>query len=180
MKKELRIWDLIIRYAILVFFGILNNWFFYLIFTPLTIYPSFFILSFFYSPSLISNTIIINNFPIQLISACIAGSAYYLLLILNLSTSGIKFGKRIGILLFSFTSLLVINILRIVILSAMFVAGVSFFDIAHELFWYVGSTIFVVGIWFLSVWIFKIKDIPFYSDIKSLMTVPKKTRRKKH
>lgn len=179
MKKGMRFWDIIIRYSILVILGLMNNWVFYLIFTPLTIYPVYFILGFFYNPSLISPVIVINNFPIEIISACVAGSAYYLLLILNLATPKIKFGKRIGILIFSFLSLLIINILRIVILSSMLVSGVSFFDLAHKLFWYVGSTIFVVGIWFLSVWIFKIKEIPFYSDIKFFVS-SKKTKRKKH
>lgn len=162
--------DIIFRYGLLIIFGILNTWFFYLVFTWITIYPVYFLLKIFFNVSLVSNTILINNsLPIGIIGPCIAGSAYYLLLMLNLSTPSIKLRKRISVLLFSFLSLLVINILRIFSLSILYVSGNSFFDLAHILFWYVGSIIFVVLIWFLSVILFKIKEIPFYSDFVFLL-----------
>jgi exosortase/archaeosortase family protein len=107
-----------------------------------------------------------NNLFIEIIEACVAGSAYYLLLILNLSTPSIKFPKRFKLILISFASLLIVNIIRIVFLSAVFVTGASWFDIAHKVFWYVGSIIFVLVIWFLEVKYYKIKSIPFYSDLK--------------
>ena len=50
----------------------------------------------------------------------------------------------------------------------IFISGSSLFDITHKLFWYFGSIIFVVGIWFIEVKYFKLKEIPFYSDIKLL------------
>ena len=68
----------------------------------------------------------------------------------------------------SFACLLIINILRIFLLGLVYISGFSWFDIAHKLFWYAGSTIFVIGIWFAEVKLFKIKEIPFYSDIKFL------------
>ena len=37
-----------------------------------------------------------------------------------------------------------------------------------EVLWYLGSTLFVIGIWFIEVKLFKIKEIPIYSDIKFL------------
>ena len=155
------------RYLILLLIGVPNLWLFYLIFTPLTIYPVFSLLSLFFNATLISNVIIIENlFPIEIIGACVAGSAYYLLLILNLAIP-MEISKRIKMLLFSFASLLVINILRIFLLSILFVSGTSFFNITHELFWYFGSIAFVIGIWFIGVKIFKIKEIPFYSDLKN-------------
>ena len=40
-----------------------------------------------------------------------------------------------------------------------------YFDFTHLLFWYLLSTIFVVAIWFLIVKIYKIKEIPIYSDV---------------
>jgi len=169
MKKRNKILGLAIRYLILLLIGILGTSFFYLIFSFLTIQPVYLLLQIFFNPSLASNIIIINNLPIEIIGACIAGSAYYLLLILNLSMPNIKLGKRILLLLFSFSFLLILNILRIFLLSVLYVSQFSFFDITHKLFWYVGSIVFVVGIWFLSVSLFKIKEIPFYSDIKSLV-----------
>lgn len=180
MKKEMKpIWDIIFRYLILILVGFTNSGIFYLIFTLVTIYPVYFLLGLFFNPSLASNIIILNNIPIEIIGSCIAGSAYYLLLILNLATPGIKIKKRICIFLFSSLAFLTLNILRIVLLSIMFVSGVSLFDITHKLFWYLGSTIFVVGIWFLSVKIFKIKEIPFYSDIMFLLASSKKTKKTK-
>ncbi len=177
--------EIFVRYSILVIIGILGVKFFYVLFTYLTIYPVYFLLKIFFDASLMDNIILVNAIPIEIIGPCIAGSAYSLLLILNLSIPYIKLDKRIYLVLFSFLSLLVINILRIFSLSILFVQGVSFFDITHKLFWYVGSTIFVVGIWFLGVKIFRIKGIPFYSDIKLLMShsekkVKKTQRSKEH
>ena len=161
--------EIFVRYFILLLVSLNSLWIFYFIFTILTIYPVFLILRFFFNAILVSNVIIINNkIPIELIQACIAGSAYYLLLILNLSTPGIKIKKRITMIFFAFASLLVINILRIVILSAILLQNFLVFVTAHQFVWYFMSTIFIILIWFSEVKIFKIKEIPFYSDIKLL------------
>jgi exosortase/archaeosortase family protein len=170
MKKGVSLaLDIILRYIILIIFGVSNAVIFYFLFTAVTIYPVYFLLKLFFSTSLNSNVISIQNIPIEIIGACVAGSAYYLLLILNLSTRGIKSGKRILVLLFSFSCLLIVNILRIFLLSLLLISGTSFFDIAHKLFWYAGSVLFVVLIWFLSVKLFRIKEIPFYSDLMYLL-----------
>lgn len=168
MKKEItkRLKDIFIRYVFLVLIALSNLWLFYAIFAPLTIYPLYFLFSLFFETSLAGNIITLSNsMPIELIGACIAGSAYYLLLILNLSTPEIKFSKRIKMILLAFASLLIINILRIFFLSIMYSSGSSWFNFTHELFWYLGSVVFVVAIWFLEVKHFKIKQIPLYSDI---------------
>jgi hypothetical protein len=70
--------------------------------------------------------------------------------------------------LLAFGAFLIINILRIFILSLFAISGSSLFDITHWFLWYLVSTVFVVGIWFAEVKFFKIREIPFYSDIKSL------------
>lgn len=179
MKKEVGFaFDIILRYLVLIIFGISNAVIFYFLFTSLTIYPVYFLLNLFFDASIASNVLTISNIPIEIIGACIAGSAYYLLLILNLSTPGIKLGKRILVLLFSFSSLLIINILRIFLLSTLLISGNSFFDVAHKLFWYVGSVLFVVLIWFLSVKLFRIKEIPFYSDVTFLLNHSRKNSKK--
>lgn len=185
MKKEFKtVFDIVLRYGTLILIGILGVRIFYFMFASLTIYPVYFLLKLFFNASLMNNIITINNSPIEIIGACIAGSAYYLFLILNLSTREIKLDKRVVMLLFSFLSFLLINILRIFLLSILFVLGTSFFDITHKVFWYVGSIFFVVGIWFLSVKLYKIKKIPFYSDIifllKSGNKIKKTKRSKKH
>ena len=176
MKKVPRlVSDFVVRYLILILVAIPNLWLFYLIFTPLTIQVTYFLLGLFFKVSLLNNIIVVaDNFPIQLVKACVAGSAYYLLLILNLSTPNIKIKKRLKMIFFAFLSLFIINILRIFILSVLFVKGTSFFDIAHMLFWYLGSVVFVILIWFIEVKVYKIKQIPFFSDLKSMFKKIKK------
>jgi exosortase/archaeosortase family protein len=185
MKKNVSyILDIVIRYSILLVTGIFSSIIFYSIFYLLTIYPLYFIFKIFFDVSIFSNTIFVRNFPVEIIEACVASSAYYLLFILNLSIPNIKISKRIKMLAFSFGLFLIINLLRIFLLSLLLISGNSLFDLTHKLFWYAGSTIFLVGIWFLSVKLFKIREIPFYSDMKYLFKLSKKTknpkRSKKH
>ncbi len=182
MKRGLEdLLDVLLRYAILIIFGLTNLTVFYFLFTPLTVQSVYFLLSLFHKVSLVSsNFILIENFlPIEIIKPCIAGSAYYLLLILNLSTPNLNIKKRIRLFVFSSFLLLLLNILRIFVLSLLFLSGTSLFDITHELFWYFGSVVFVVGIWFLSVKMFKIKEIPFYSDFVFFLKHSGKGLRKK-
>ena len=169
-NKNLNVFlNILLRYAILILVALPGLLFFYFIFTPLTIYPVYFLLDLFFDAALLSKVyILINDIPIELISACIAGSAYYLLLVLNLSTPKIKLKTRIYAILFSFAAFLILNILRIFVLSFLAVTGFSYFNVTHTIFWYGFSTIIVIAIWFAEVKIYKIKEIPFYSDIKFL------------
>src|SRR5208283_3027946 len=153
-RNKFKISNLFIRYLLIIAAALFNLWIFYTIFTPLTIYPSYYIIKLFHSVSLSGNVISINNQTIDLIKACIAGSAYYLLFILNLSVPFIKAKKRIIMISLYFLVLLILNILRIVILTFIFISGYSFFNLAHEIFWYALSTIFVIGIWFIEAKIF--------------------------
>ncbi len=172
--------SIILRYSVLILLGIVSVSVFYPFFIPLTLYPTYFLLSLFFNPSLVENVIFVGNFPIEIIGACVAGSAYYLMLILNLSTPGIKLSRRIGAILFSFVSFLLINILRIFSLSFLLLSGKSSFDIIHKFLWYFGSVLFVVLIWFLTVKIFQIKEIPIYSDVISLLKSKKKVKKTRH
>jgi len=141
----------------------------YTIFTPLTIFPSLWLLDLFYKVSLNNNLITIENLTkIEIIPACIAGSAYLLLFILIFSVP-INNKKRILAIISSFGILLSLNIIRIVILSIWFHEGFIFFDFTHKLFWYVLSTLFVIAIWFFIVKLISIKEIPIYTDLKSIM-----------
>ena len=158
--------DILIRYTILILSALPNLFLFYFVFTPLTIYPVYFLLSLFFEPSLMGNIILVNKIPIEIIKACVSGSAYYLLFILNLSIPNIKIKKRIKIMLLAFASLLILNVLRIFFLSLMLINDSVWFGITHMFFWYVLSVVFVLGIWFLEVKFFKIKQTPFYSDLK--------------
>lgn len=166
--KFFALFDIFIRYVLLASLSVYSLGIFYFIFTPLTLHAVYFLLHLvYYQISMIDNVILVSgNFPIEIIGACVAGSAYYLLLILNLSIPKIKILDRVKLILFSFLSFFIINVLRIFILSIVYVNGKSWFNTAHVLFWYLGSIVFVVGIWFAGIKILKIKGIPFYSDLK--------------
>ena len=146
----------------------------YIIFSPLTLYPVIFITSFFYESSIIGNTIIIGDISISLADACIAGSAYLLLLILNLSVR-MDCRKRVYSILFSMLAFLILNIARIILFTFLLLNSFAYFDITHKIFWYFVSSILVVLVWFLTIRIFKIKEIPFYTDLR---LVYKETRRR--
>jgi exosortase/archaeosortase family protein len=158
--------SIILRYLFLALIAIPGFDFFYFIFLPLTKFPVFYLLNFFYEPIVFGNAIFILGKSIEIVNACVAGSAYYFLLILNLSTPNIKWTKRIKMVFFGFLTFLGINILRIFILSIMYLNDSQFFDFTHKLFWYLGSTLFIVVIWFVQVRKNKVKSIPFYSDLK--------------
>ncbi len=173
---------LAIRYIVLVVLGfaLIYGKLFEIIFTPLTFWPVLGILHLFYDnvASLPGYVISYANVYAGIIPACIAGAAYYLLLILNLTTP-MKAMKRAWSILFLVGAFLIFNIMRIVIFAAVAASRSNYFDAAHMMMWYFGSTVMVVIIWFLTVWLFKIKEIPVYSDMKSLYEDAVPRRRKK-
>ncbi|MEN9626226.1 MAG: hypothetical protein RL557_554 [archaeon] len=141
----------------------------YRIAKPLTIIPSVYLLDLFYSIQRFHDYIIIDTSTfIDIIPACIAGSAYLLLLIINLLTP-MKLKKRIYTLLFSLLLLLALNILRIVIVSVWYHEKIIFFEFTHAVLWYVLSTVFVVVIWIFTIRVYTIKEIPVYTDIKRFL-----------
>lgn len=160
--------EMFLRYLIILLIAIPNLFIFYKIFTPLTIYPVYFFLGLFFETILVGTTILTNNVPLQIVNSCVAGSAYYLLFMLNFSTPRVKLLKRIKILLASFLAFLSINIIRITALSFLALSDSSLFEVTHKLSWYALSILFVTGIWFAIVRIYSIKQIPFYSDLKLL------------
>ncbi len=169
-----RIKNLFLRYSIIILIALPNLFIFYFIFSPLTIYPLFALFKIFFKDVLLIGNIfyLSNNLSIEIIDACIAGSAYYLLFILNFSIPKISIKKRFQMILFSFIFLWGLNIARIFILTSILtfpMQTTQLFDLTHKLFWYFGTTIFVVLIWFIEVKEFKIKSIPIYSDLKFLI-----------
>ena len=178
-----RVINLFIRYLILLLVAVPNLGLFYYVFSPLTIYPSYFLFNLVFDASLYGNIVLINSCSvIEIIPSCIIGSAYYLLLILNLSVPNIRLKKRLLMILSAFLTLLVINILRIFLLGVLYTSNSPWSDPLHQFFWYFLSIIFVIGIWLAEIKIFRIKDIPFYTDIKFLIPQfeSKKSKRSKH
>jgi exosortase/archaeosortase len=161
--------DMVLRYFILAIIALSNLSVIYALFTPLTVYPVFYIMKLMYGSAMLSvNEIAVNGDIINLIPACIAGSAYFLLLILNLSAP-MKPKTRACSLAFLLSSFLVLNIIRIVMFSVLAVSGFSYFDISHELAWFFGSTLIVAMLWFINIYLFKIREIPLYTDVKEML-----------
>lgn len=166
------VWLMFVRYLSLVVLSISNLSIFYFIFTPLTLYGSYFILGLIYPGaimhSLNSATIQIGEDFIQLVQACTAGAAYYFLLILNLSTP-MSVKTRIKSIFFLFSSFLALNIIRIIIFTILFIQGYSYFDIAHKMVWYFGSTVMLLIVWFVNIKLLNILSVPVYTDIKTIL-----------
>lgn len=168
MNKN-QIFSILTRYIILLILGMFNIFLFYFIFTPLTFYPVLWILNLIYGSVISSpDTILFKGYFATLVPACIAGSAYYLLTILNLTTP-MKAKTRAKSIIFLLASFLIINVIRIVIFAVIYAEkGYELFNTAHLATWYFGSTILVVLLWFANVLIFKIHNIPIYTDIKNI------------
>ncbi|PIN90235.1 hypothetical protein COU57_03955 [Candidatus Pacearchaeota archaeon CG10_big_fil_rev_8_21_14_0_10_32_14] len=161
--------NILYRYIILLLIAIPGISIFYFLFTSLTIYPVYYLVQIYSKATLYGNLITLsNNISLEIVGACVAGSAYLLLTILNLSTSNIKLKKRILMLLSSYFIFLIFNIIRIVFLGYLVFIGSAYFDIVHSVLWYGISTIFVVALWFAQIHYFKVNSIPIYSDIKFL------------
>lgn len=170
MRKDYRHFCCIfLRYILLVLSALPNLTIFYFLFTPLTLYGSYFLLKMFFPISLSGNLITLDDsFFITIIPACVAGAVYYLLLILHMAIPDIKPLKRAGLILLSFGAFLLINILRIFVLGILYFNEFYYFDLVHKFLWYFGSIVVTPGIWFLEVYLFKLKGIPFYSDLRFL------------
>jgi exosortase/archaeosortase family protein len=112
----------------------------------------------------------------NIIPACIAGAAYYLLTIFNLTTP-MKVYKRIGSLFFILGIFFLLNTTRIIIFMIILINGnINFFDIAHSTSWYFGSTVLIILIWFANVLIFRIRAFPVYTDLKNLLKEATKSK----
>jgi exosortase/archaeosortase family protein len=166
------------RYVFLLAIGLFLAYsgFFYKLFLLLTIYPVSFLLSIFYDSFVYQNMVLVETMNIEIISACVAVSAYFLLLILNFTVS-MSLKQRIKTLIFSFAALLILNILRIFILSVLLLENFVYFDIVHKIFWYSLSILFVAGIWLLAVFLFGVKNIPVYSDFKFIFSLLKSSKK---
>ena len=163
--------NLLARYLVIVLLAMFNLSIIYAIFTPITTSLASLFLNILYSDVTWFSgtaTLFVSGSYINLIPSCIAGSAYYLLLLLNLTTP-MDVKTRTRSISFLILSFLFINLMRIVIFSVLFISGFQYFDFAHRWVWYLGSTVFVISIWFFNIWLLKISSIPIYSDLKEII-----------
>ena len=176
-RQSKKIIGMFARYFALLLIGTNSLYVIYKILTPLTIRITTAILSIFTSPTLIGNFIVLTGVTIEIIPACVAGAAFYLLLILTLSVHNVKPIIRTKATITAIAILFALNILRILFLITIIKS--THFQTVHWIIWHFVSTIFVVGTWFAIIKIYKIKSIPIYSDIKYLIKSIKKSKRKK-
>lgn len=162
------IWKIFIRYLIILLLAFPDLLIFYWIFTPLTIYPVYFIEKLLFSAQLINYGILIDDNLISIAEACVSGAAYYLLFMLNMSVS-MDIKKRLMSIAYSFSVFLILNIIRILVLSYLLINDFVLFDSLHLISWHILSTVMVFVIWFSCIKIFKIRNIPVYTDIKSII-----------
>lgn len=175
-KSDSGVFDIFVRYFIIIIFGLGNLFILYKIFTPLTLVLLYFILNIFGDPQIIGNIIFIGLNSIEIVPACVAGAAYYFLFVLAMSCR-INFKTRIkaiGIVLGGF---FVLNIIRLSVLS--FLVDSSSFDVLHWISWHFLSAIIVFGLWIFAIKILNIKSVPVYDDFRYLLKLTKKPKRKK-
>ncbi len=155
---------LILAVLFVVFYGFYEK-----ILSPLTVYPSYFIIDLFYNANLINGAIFIENYVIKFIPACIAVLAYALLFFLIILTKDINLRKGIKFFFVGALLILTMNILRIDLLLFILIEfGDNMFDKVHLLFWNFVSGIYVALVWIYLIKKYKIKEIPVVSDIKEL------------
>jgi len=177
-KNNKELFYIFLRYLAILLLAVNGLFIIYWLLRPATLYLVTGILSLFGDVTIISNIeFLFSALSIELIDACIAGSAFYLLLILNLTTL-MKADKRVKSLAFSVIGLFVLNVIRIVLLVLVAEASLSSFDSIHLLFWYALSIIMVAGVWVAAVRIYRIKEVPVYSDLKNLVRIIKQKKRK--
>ena len=179
-KQSKKTIGLFIRYITLLILGLGNLYIIYTILTPLTVKTLAAILSITMDPVIINTTLYTKGLIIQIIPACVAGAAFYLLLFLILSTANIKPRTRAKAIITAVILLFVLNIFRLVLLSS--ITNTLYFETIHWLFWHIISTAFVIIIWLTIIKLYKIKSIPIYSDVKfltGLIKPIKNTKRRK-
>jgi exosortase/archaeosortase family protein len=173
-NKGANLYFILLRYLSCLIVSLNGLFIFYLIFTPLTAYSFYFLIKIFYKEAIIQNaSIIFNNIKIELVEACIAGAAYFMLYILNLTTP-MKPKKRVYSLMFSFVLFFIINIVRIFIFAILFNNNFSLFNILHMITWYFLSAFIVFLVWVITIKKFKIEDIPVRDDIREIGKVIKR------
>ncbi|HLC31634.1 MAG TPA: pacearchaeosortase [Candidatus Nanoarchaeia archaeon] len=161
------------RYLFLILIALPHLELMYVLATPPTLLTVKLLLSLFYGATAAGTQFNLNGTIIEMVPACIAGAAYYLLLVLNLSIP-LQTPQRAKLLIYTMGGFFLFNIARIVLFAGLLTSYFTLFDLAHKLVWYGGSTLFVILLWFFSLKKLHIKEIPFYTDIKTIRKAIKK------
>ncbi len=106
---------------------------------------------------------------INIVKYCVTASAYYLLVLFCIITMEVALWKRLLMFLIGSALIFGMNIVRIVLLIITLLNNKNNFQAAHFALNFLLSVVYVVLIWVLLSFLFKIKTVPFYSDIKFLI-----------
>ena len=161
---------LIIRLALALALLIIPfNIFQFLLLNP-TIYTSSMVLDAAgYENEIVGESIRISNYSLEFIPACVATSAYYLLILLALLTKDISLKKGIKTGLYGAILIFAMNQIRIDLLAIILIKyGTNWFENIHLIFWKAISSAYVAGVWIFLAYKLKIMSIPAYSDIMYL------------
>ena len=158
----------VVRYTGAIVVGLMYK-IFYIIFSPLTINSTFFLLDPFFNVIMKGNSLVFDAVTFSFIPACTAASAYLLLTVLILLTRGIDYRKGLKMFIVGSAAILIMNIVRIITLILVRLnLGKNYFDSLHLVFWYGVSTLFVVFVWITLVKLYNVKGIPVVSDMKAI------------
>lgn len=171
-KKIIR---LFLRYLTILILGIGNLYIIYKILTPLTIHTTNILINIIVPTTLTGNIIQFGQTTIQIVPSCVAGSAFYLLLVLLFTTADVKPKTRLYAISTAVAIFFALNITRILIL--VYLIPSPNFETIHWIFWHTVSTIFVIATYFITIKLYKIKSIPVYSDFKYIISLIKKSKR---
>lgn len=139
---------------------------FFMVLLPLTIKGTALFL-YGYHPIVTGDLLLVNTRTFEFVEACVATASYYLLWVLTMLTKGLTVVTRVKMIITGFALLLAMNILRIVLLILLALYyDPAVFDFVHLLFWKFLSGVYVAGVWFFIVYVFKVRGIPVYDDLK--------------
>lgn len=144
------------------------SWFAFVL-TPITIYGSYILLVSFFDVAVKGKILLVNGFPFDIVEACVATTAYYLLWLLCFLTKDIKLKIRFKLLFYGFLLIFGMNLIRISLL--VFIAmkyGFAWFTLVHLAFWNFVTGIYVALVWIFLVMKFRVYGIPVYDDLRTL------------
>lgn len=153
---------------------------FYIFLTAPTIMISFILLKLAgYSVVKAGTSLIVNNVTLNFVEACVASSAYYLLLFLILLTKDIRLKTAFEMFFLGSLIIFSVNIIRIFVLIVVLLEkGYDYFNLIHLTFWYGVASVLVFLVWVYLTKKYKIKNIPVYSDVVYLASKIKRNKKK--
>ncbi|MBM3199863.1 pacearchaeosortase [Candidatus Woesearchaeota archaeon] len=107
---------------------------------------------------------------INIVKYCVTASAYYLMTLLCIITMGVAIWKRALMFIIGMASIFAMNLIRIAILVHTLVTNAGAYDAIHSALNFALSVGYVLFIWAALSFMFHVKTVPFYSDIKFLIS----------